>query len=107
MASTFDKIYSMVCRIPAGRVATYGQIARMTGTPRRARQVGYALAALHDHQPVPWHRVVNAKGGISPRADPGYEEFQRILLENEGIVFNEGGYISLSRYQWRPDTSAQ
>ena len=105
MPKTFDHIYRMVCRIPAGRVATYGQIARLAGLPRQARQVGYALAALSDHKPVPWHRVVNAQGKISPRAEPGYEEFQRILLENEGVIFNEDGCIALSRYQWRTDVS--
>ena len=105
MTATYDDIYSMVRRIPEGRVATYGQIARLTGFPHRARQVGYALAALRDQNPVPWHRVVNAQGAISPRAEPGYEEFQRILLENEGVVFDEAGRISLSRYQWRPDVN--
>ncbi|MGH8119684.1 MAG: MGMT family protein [Gammaproteobacteria bacterium] len=102
MTSTFDYIYSLVRRIPQGRVATYGQIARLSGLPRRARQVGYALAALREHNPVPWHRVVNARGKISPRSEPGYEEYQRILLEKEGIVFDEDGGISLARYQWRP-----
>ena len=105
MPKTFDHINSMVCRIPAGRVATYGQIARLAGLPRQARQVGYALAALREHKPVPWHRVVNVQGAISPRAEPGYEEFQRSLLENEGVVFDEAGRISLSRYQWRPDAN--
>lgn len=101
MTVSFDEIYRQVCRIPEGRVATYGQIARLTGSSRRARQVGYALAALPDQSTVPWHRVVNAKGRISPRSRPGDEEFQRILLENEGILFDEEGNISLARYQWR------
>jgi len=105
MTSTFDQIYSVVRRIPAGRVATYGQIAHLAGTPRRARQVGYALAALRDHNPVPWHRVVNAQGKISPRSESNYEKYQRILLENEGIVFDKNGCISLARYQWRPHPS--
>jgi len=108
MTSTFDHIYSLVRRIPKGRVATYGQIARLAGAPRRARQVGYALAALRDHDPVPWHRVVNARGKISPRSEPGYEEYQRILLEKEGVLFDEKGCISLARFQWRPrGTAAQ
>ena len=87
-------------------MATYGQIARLTGSSHRARQVGYALAALSDNTTVPWHRVVNANGGISPRAEPGYEEYQRMLLEHEGVVFDENDCISLSRYQWRPHAIA-
>ena len=102
MIISFDDIYNLVRRIPEGRVATYGQIARLTGSSRRARQVGYALAALPDQSAVPWHRVVNAKGKISPQSEPGYEEYQRILLENEGIIFDEDGCISLAHYQWRP-----
>ena len=100
MIISFDDIYNLVRRIPEGRVATYGQIARLAGAPRRARQVGYVLAALPDQSAVPWHRVVNAKGKISPRSEPGYEEYQRILMENEGIVFDKEGCISLARYQW-------
>lgn len=99
---TYDRIYSMVRRIPKGRVATYGQIARLVGIPRQPRQIGYALAALRDHHPVPWHRVVNSKGQISQRAEPGFEELQRILLEREGVVFDVKGRISLSRFRWRP-----
>jgi len=92
----------MLRRIPKGRVATYGQIARLAGIPRQPRQIGYALAALRDHYPVPWHRVVNAKGEISQRSESGVEELQRILLEREGVVFDVRGRISLSRFRWRP-----
>jgi methylated-DNA-protein-cysteine methyltransferase-like protein len=99
---TYDRIYSMVRRIPKGRVATYGQIARLVGIPRQARQIGYALAALRDHPPVPWHRVVNSKGEISQRSESGFEERQRLLLEREGVVFDLNGRISLSRFRWRP-----
>jgi len=101
-AITYDRIYSMVRRIPKGRVATYGQIAWIVGIPRQARQIGYALAALRDHYPVPWHRVVNSKGEISQRSEPGFEERQRILLEREGVAFDVKGRISLSRFRWRP-----
>lgn len=82
----------MVARIPAGRVATYGQIARLAGMPGHARQVGYALSALTDHGPIPWHRVVNAKGMISPRSSGNHMELvQRLLLEKEGVSFDEHG----------------
>jgi methylated-DNA-protein-cysteine methyltransferase-like protein len=103
--SSYAPIYNMVAAIPHGRVATYGQIAHMIGRPRAARQVGYALAAAPAELKLPWHRVVNARGEISPRRKAGYDEFQRILLEDEGIVFDSVGRIALACYQWQPDCS--
>lgn len=101
-------VYELVRCIPAGRVATYGQIAALAGFPRHARQVGYALAALRDdHGEVPWHRVVNAAGRVSPRAEPGYEDYQRLLLEDEGVTFDNRGRLSLARFQWRPGTDSE
>ena len=83
-----------------GRVATYGQIARLAGIPRHARQVGYALSALSDNGPIPWHRVVNAKGMISPRSGGNHMELvQRLLLEKEGVSFDEYRRIPLTRFQ--------
>jgi methylated-DNA-protein-cysteine methyltransferase-like protein len=105
MSTFYERTYSMVRLIPEGQVATYGQIACLLGAPHWARQVGYALAALRDAQ-VPWHRVVNAKGGISPRAEPGYEELQRVMLESEGIVFDEKGFIPLEQFQWNYDEAS-
>jgi len=106
MSLSHDAVYKLVRRIPAGRVATYGQIAALTGFPRHARQVGYALAALRGgDDDVPWHRVVNAGGRVSPRAEPGYEDYQRILLEAEGVEFDEQGRLSLARFQWRPEAA--
>ena len=101
-ANTYERIYTVVRQIPAGQVATYGQIARLAGLPRHARQVGYALNALPAGSDVPWHRVVNAGGGISRRAEPHFEAIQRDLLEQEGIVFKPSGDIPLARYQWDP-----
>jgi methylated-DNA-protein-cysteine methyltransferase-like protein len=96
------RIYDIVKRIPEGRVATYGQIAKLAGLPNGARQVGYALAALDSTSDAPWQRVVNAKGEISPRADPaGREDLQRRLLESEGVRFDGRGRIALERYRWR------
>lgn len=91
----------MVRRIPRGRVATYGQIAKLAGSPGRARQVGYALHALPSSTIVPWQRVVNANGGIS--LDPMSGGLtQRLLLEQEGVVFDARGRVALTRFQWRP-----
>ena len=100
MSDTYQKIYATVCLIPEGQVATYGQIARLIDRPRHARQIGYALAALPEEHEVPWHRVVNARGEISKRATPGYEDYQRILLEDEGVEFGLYGRIDMKRYQW-------
>jgi methylated-DNA-protein-cysteine methyltransferase-like protein len=85
--------------IPRGRVATYGQVADAAGLGGHARLVGYAMSALEDDR-VPWHRVVNAQGGISPR-DPACVRRQRQLLEAEGIRFDPRGRIDLKRYRWR------
>jgi len=104
--STFRTIYSVVSRIPRGRVATYGQIARVAGMPGQARLVGYALNALRDRSPVPWHRVVNARGQVSPRSGGGpMDVLQRLRLEREGVRFDERGRIPLARLQWRPKRS--
>ncbi len=101
--SSYRHIYKVVREIPTGKVATYGQIACLIGRPRHARQVGYALAAAPEHLALPWHRVVNSRGEISQRRKPGYDEFQRILLEDEGVVFDARGRIPLARFQWRPE----
>jgi methylated-DNA-protein-cysteine methyltransferase related protein len=99
-SGVYGRIYAAVRRIPRGRVATYGQIARLAGLPRHARQVGYALSALANDS-VPWHRVVNVQGGISGRSEPGFEERQRGLLEREGVVFGPSDRLSLARWRWR------
>lgn len=91
----------MVSRIPRGRVATYGQVAALAGAPRHARQVGYALYDTPSGTTLPWHRVINARGEVSPRAEPGWEGFQRRLLEAEGVEFRRGR-VDLGRYRWEP-----
>ena len=101
-SEVYARIYAAVRHVPRGRVATYGQIARLVGLPGRARQVGYALRALSDER-VPWHRVINAKGEISARAEPGAEALQRRLLERERVAFDADGRVSLRRFGWEPD----
>jgi len=101
-AAGYARIYSVVRRIPKGRVATYGQIAALAGIPRNARQVGYALANTPDDLVLPWHRVVNVQGRVSLRSRPGSDDFQQVLLEAEGVEFGLAGKISLKRYQWNP-----
>lgn len=99
-----ERIYRAIMRIPRGRVATYGQIARAAGLPRCPRLVGRVLAELPARSDLPWHRVVNASGRIS-RADPAGVARQRRRLEQEGVSFTTrgksgGGRIELVRFRW-------
>jgi methylated-DNA-protein-cysteine methyltransferase-like protein len=100
MAKTaFDTIRDVVRRIPRGRVATYGQISRMLDGLYSAQFVGWALHASPDD--VPWHRVINSKGGVSTRQILGYApDLQKQLLEAEGVVFDEHDRCDLSVFQW-------
>lgn len=102
---SYARIYAVTRRIPRGRVATYGQVARLAGLSGHARQVGYALHSLATDERVPWHRVINSRGAISPRAHPGADDLQRQLLEHEGVVFDADGRVDLARFQWRPRSS--
>ena len=95
-----ERIYAVVSRIPKGRIATYGQIAHLSGMPRQARLIGYALHALPAGSRVPWHRVVNAHGAIS--TPPASASRQRQLLEKEGVDFDARGRIPLESFQWNP-----
>ncbi len=94
------RVYAAVRRIPRGKVATYGQIAALIDAPRAARAVGGALALMSEGLAsiIPWHRVVNASGAISPREWAG---LQREMLEREGIRFSSGGRIAMVRYGWK------
>ncbi|HEY7682211.1 MAG TPA: MGMT family protein [Gemmatimonadales bacterium] len=97
----YRRIYAVVRRIPRGRVATYGQVASLAGLVNSARQVGYALHALHGGTVLPWHRVINGAGRISLPPHAGGLE-QRLRLLAEGVMVDAGGRVPLRRYQWRP-----
>ncbi|MFI5198644.1 MAG: MGMT family protein [Thermoanaerobaculia bacterium] len=102
-ASCYPAIYAVVSRIPRGRVATYGQVARLAGLPNHARLVGYALNALHEGSRVPWQRVVNAKGMVSlRRGGSGHDILQKLMLKREGVRINRRGVIDLAVFRWRP-----
>lgn len=93
-----DRVVARVRAVPAGRVTTYGDVAAALGSPRVARHVGWALAALpDDDEDTPWHRVINARGTISDRGDTGRAALQRALLEAEGIVFDAAGRVDLRK----------
>ena len=99
----YDRIYTIVSQIPPGKVATYGQIADLAQLYGQARLVGYALHRLDPQSPVPWHRVINAKGEISYSAlRRGNDYQQRSRLESEGIQFDRSGKIDLRVYLWQP-----
>jgi methylated-DNA-protein-cysteine methyltransferase related protein len=85
-----------VWRIPRGKVATYGEVARAAGFPRHARQVAWALRAAHGA--IPWHRVVGSGGEIKLRGHPGME--QRLRLESEGVTFR-GRRIHMRIHEFR------
>ena len=100
----FEKIYRLVLRIPRGRVMTYGQIARLLEDRYSPRLVGWAMHATpQDERNIPWHRVINSRGGISTgRVIIQEPQLQRLMLEAEGVVFDERGHCDLSLYQWSP-----
>ncbi len=89
----YEKVYEIVRSIPPGRVTTYGAIAFLLGTPRRARMVGRAMARLAPEHRVPWHRVVNSAGRLAP----GCEAAQRELLARERVPFRPDGRVDLTR----------
>jgi methylated-DNA-protein-cysteine methyltransferase-like protein len=93
----YEHIYLLVRQIPAGKVATYGQIAELAGNCT-ARMAGYAMAAAPDD--VPWQRVINAQGKVSPRGDSWGTEVQRQRLADEGIAFDADGKVDLAKVRW-------
>lgn len=106
-----EKIYTVVRRIPRGKVAAYGWVAERAGIARGARRVGRALRILPAARRVPWHRVINAQGRISFPAGSASARQQRRLLEAEGVTFKghrvdldcHGWRVNLDEWLWRPD----
>jgi methylated-DNA-protein-cysteine methyltransferase-like protein len=94
----FEKVHVLVRHIPPGRVASYGQIARLLGQPHAARTVGWALRAVTQESGIPWYRVLNAAGRSSLSAEGAAE--QKRLLEAEGVVVGSNGRVDLKRFGW-------
>jgi methylated-DNA-protein-cysteine methyltransferase-like protein len=105
-----ERVYALVCTVPEGFVTTYGDVAAVLGSPRAARQVGWALSALRDSPRadlVPWQRVINAQGMVSARGDVFRATAQHHILEAEGIEFSEVGKCDLEGHRWMyPDARA-
>jgi methylated-DNA-protein-cysteine methyltransferase related protein len=102
----YEQVYRVVRQIPAGKVVTYGQVASLLGQPRAARAVGYALRFLPPDADVPWHRVINHQGQISLRYPVDSPLLQRLLLEEEGVMFDAAGRVDLAVYRWLQDVAS-
>ena len=98
-AEKYFRIWETIMKIPHGKVATYGQIARLAGLGNHARMVGYALHASPPGINIPWHRVINSQGRISLSKEDGRYDLQRGLLEDEGVEFIRER-INLKKYRW-------
>ena len=96
----FERVYDMVEQIPEGMVATYGQIARLVGEPRKARYVGFALHSNPRPGEIPCHRVVFADGSICEGFAFGGPEAQRRLLEDEGVAFKDETHVDMRLCRW-------
>ncbi len=95
------QILAVVALIPYGRVATYGQVAKLAGFPKHARMVGRVLQQMDAKSEIPWHRVINAQGSISlNKTNTQGENVQKLKLLAEGVCFKQDR-VDLSRFQWQ------
>jgi methylated-DNA-protein-cysteine methyltransferase related protein len=99
-----EKVIQTIQNIPMGKVATYGQIASLAGSPRAARQVVRILHSMSEKYHLPWHRVVNVQGKIALKDEESYY-VQLMRLEAEGIEFGQHDLIDLEKYQWKNDNN--
>jgi methylated-DNA-protein-cysteine methyltransferase-like protein len=98
-----ERVYELVLRIPAGRVMSYGQVARVLGAGYDARAIGNVMHATPDDgRAIPWHRVINAQGGCSTAGRTTPPDLQQRLLEAEGVDFDEKGRCRIEQYLWTP-----
>ncbi|KAK5991908.1 Alkyltransferase-like protein 1 [Cladobotryum mycophilum] len=109
----FHAVYEAVQQVPPGKVTTYGHIATLVGTPQRPRQVGICLKHLptdpssrFNSSTVPWQRIINSKGVISPRSQPSGAQNQATALRDEGVQVTEGAlgelFVDFGEYGWFP-----
>ncbi|WP_122789490.1 MGMT family protein [Intestinibacillus sp. Marseille-P6563] len=101
--NSYEQIYAVVRQIPRGKVASYGQVARLAGNPRWARVVGYALHVNPDPEGIPCYRVVTRDGRTSPAFAFGGSDMQRALLEADGVAFLPDGRVDMERFCWRTE----
>lgn len=105
MGAFNDKVYEVVRQIPEGCVATYGDIARLIGQPRKALFVGYAMKSSMEPGAVPCHRVVYKDGGVCADDEFGNPSVQRQMLEKEGVPFLDEQHVDLALCRWSPGAS--
>lgn len=96
------RIYRVIADIPAGSVASYGQVAELAGIPRGARQVAYALRCLPKGHSLPWFRIITASGRLAFAADSRPFRTQRDRLRAEGVRV-ENGRVDMTIFRWQPD----
>ncbi|MHA1241801.1 MAG: MGMT family protein [Promethearchaeota archaeon] len=100
MPSDFTQdVINIIKNIPVGKVLTYGRIAKLAGNPNGARQVSWLLHSSSKKYNLPWHRVINSQGGIALKAQDG-QDYQKILLEKEGVEIGSTNKIDLKKYIW-------
>jgi methylated-DNA-protein-cysteine methyltransferase-like protein len=92
---------AIIRSIPPGKVASYGQVAALAGSPLGARQVVRILHALSRKEKLPWHRVINSRGAIALRLGAGFES-QKKRLEAEGVKVGDGGEVNMKKHAWKP-----
>jgi len=98
----FTEVYKLVAQIPEGKVATYGQLAAMLGSPGAARTVGWAMASAPEHLDLPCHRVIRQSGELAPAYVFGGYDAQRAELEVEGVLFRPDGRVDMKVCLWDP-----
>ena len=98
----FEKVYAIARQIPAGRITSYGAIAKCIGSPQSALMVGWAMNASHNRRDVPAHRVVNRKGLLTGKHHFEGTNLMQQLLENEGIVVIENQIQNFEEIFWDP-----
>lgn len=107
MGEFSDKVFEQVRRIPCGKVSTYGQIARLIGSPRSARYVGWALRSNDEPVKTPCHRVVFKDGSLAQGYAFGGDGVQRELLEKEGVAFVDADHVDMDTCLWNPEEDIQ
>lgn len=98
----FERVYEVVKQIPYGKVTSYGAIAKVLGSARSARMVGWAMNASHNMEDVPAHRVVNRKGLLTGKHHFDGTSLMQQLLENEGIEVVDNQIVDFEKHFWQP-----
>ncbi len=96
----FERVYEVVKNVPRGKVTTYGDVARLCGNPRMARQVGWALHTNPQPGVIPCHRVVFANGSVCTGFAFGGKDVQRAMLRAEGVEVSDDYKVDLKKYRW-------